>query len=148
MGVESAVYRFVPEGDNSDAAVASLVSAGAKRTDERHLVFRGSGSWIDIEVDVPPPSIGIRVAFSNPVAVANEIRGILSTLAASGAGDIVDPARKSRFKVGDPDKVDDLITAFGQRRDEFQKYFGSFEAAVSGSDVFRILRERSSGPPT
>lgn len=145
MGVESAVYRFIPLSKNSDAPVAALVAAVAERRDENHLVVRSQDFWIDFEIDVPIPSVGLRVSFTNPASVVEEIRRILSVLESSGAGDLLDPVRKLRFTIDDEQKVDELLDLFFERRKEFQRYFGPFEAAVSADAVFRLMRERSSG---
>lgn len=142
MGIESAVYRFVPSAGSPEPSVSALVAAGAEKRDGGHLVLRGPRHWIDIQVDVPAPSIGLRVAFSNPVAVVAEIRRVLAVLASSGPGEVVDPARRRRFSITDDEQVNELLTDFEGRRDAFQRDFGPFEVAVSADDVFRLMRER------
>lgn len=120
-----------------------MVAAGAERRDENHLVLRSPNFWIDVEIDVPAPSVGLRVSFTNPASVVGEVRKTLSVLGASGPGDMVDPVRRARFSIKDEQKVDELLDLFSERQKEFQRYFGPFEAAVSADAVFRLLRERS-----
>lgn len=142
MGMESAVYRFVPSVGSSTPYVSALVAAGAEKRDSGHLVLRGLGHWIDIQVDVPAPSVGLRVAFSNPVVVVAEVRRVIAVLASTGPGELVDPARRRRFSIADYQQVNELLTDFEGRRSAFQRDFGPFEAAVSADDVFRLMRER------
>lgn len=143
MGVESAVYRAVPAAGTSAPYVSALVDAGAERRGEGRLVLRGQRYWIDMEVDVPAPSVGLRVSFSNPTDVVSQIRRVFDALAYAGNGEVVDPTAKRRFSVEDATKVDELLADYVRRREVFQRDFGPFEAAVSADDVFRLMRERS-----
>lgn len=145
MGVESAVYRVVPAAGTSEPYVSALLDAGAERRGEGRFVRRGQRYWIDIEVDVPAPSVGLRVSFSNPADVVSEIRRVFDVLARVGAGDVFDPTAKRRFSVEDVTKVEKLLADYLGRREMFQRHFGPFEAAVSADDVFRLMRERSAG---
>ncbi|MEI7055102.1 hypothetical protein WBG06_04735 [Nocardioides sp. CCNWLW239] len=147
MGVESAVYRVIPADGTSEQQVSALLDAGAERRGESRLVLRGRRYWIDSEVGVPAPSIGLRVSFSNPVDVVPEIRRVFGVIASAGSGDVVDPTAKRRFSVDDAAKVEQLLADYVRRRELFQRHFGPFEVAVSAGDVFRLMRERSAERP-
>lgn len=143
MGVESAVYQVVPAAGTSDVYVSALVDIGAERRGEHYLVLRGRCHWIDLEVDMPAPSVGIRVSFTNPADVVSEISQLFDTFARVGTAKIFDPTGKRRFSIEDGTLVEELLADFVRRREVFQRYFGPFEAAVSAQDVFRLMRERS-----
>lgn len=145
MGVESAVCRVVPAAGASDAYVSALLDAGAEWLGEGRLVLRGRRFWIDLEVDVPAPSVGLRVSFSNPAGVVSEIRRLFDVVARAGTGVVIEPAARRRFSLDDDTKVEELLADFSRRRETFQREFGPFEAAVSAEDVFRLMRERSAG---
>lgn len=139
------MYRVVPAAGTSEPYVSALLDAGAERPGEGRLVLRGQRYWIDVEVDVSAPSVGLRVSFSNPADVVSEIRRVFSVLARVGVGDVFDPTAKRRFSVEDATEVEELLAGYVRRRETFQRDFGPFEAAVSADDVFRLMRERSAG---
>lgn len=145
MGVESAVYRYVPASGESALLREALIEAGAEVVKDDELVLRGPSHWIDVQLDRPAPSVGLRVAFSNPVGVAGELRRVLAILSGTGRGEVVDPATRARIPSDDDTQIGELLAAFERRREAFQRDYGPFEASVSGGDVFRLMRERRGG---
>lgn len=144
MGIESAVYRFVPRERDSAPARAALVEAGAEVVGPNHLVLAGPQYWIDVEIDVPPPMVSLRVAFTNPPLIVKELRDVFATLEGSGYGEVVDMAAHDRFGVDDKACLEQLLRVFELRREAFQRDFGPFEAAVSANEVFKLLRAHRS----
>lgn len=146
MGVESAVYRFLPASESfANSSVDTLIKIGAKvdRTDE--LVLRGPGYWIDIQLNMPTPSVGLRVAFSNPPEVTNKLREAIVALGSDSGGHVVDLSTGERGSAIDAEYQDRLLADFRRRQEAFQRDFGPFVAAVSARDVFRLIREGVNG---
>jgi hypothetical protein len=152
MGVESANYQYVPTRESAELLAGTLDILGAWLVDDDNerivqYVLRGNDYWIDVEVmcagGLTYPSASIRVALCNPPGVALALRNLLETLLKRGAGYIIDRPGDRKFRAIDDETWQQLWEAYELKRVDFRQHFGGFEAAVSGADVFRIIREGS-----
>lgn len=136
MGIESAVYWFVPGSGDSAVARNTLVALGAQVVDEQHMVLRGAEHWIDVQLDVPPPTVALRLALSNPPHALRLLRDTLSALKGADPGEVVDVAARERYDAFDDAAWSSIVASFERRKREFQSHFGEFTAAISADDVF------------
>lgn len=146
MGVESAVYEYLPTSGALTKARAALIGAGAVVVDDQYLVLRGCDHWIDIQVDTSAQTVRLRMAFSNPQSSIMALRRAFETLAGAEPGKVVDVASRERFASADTDALQRLIDEFGRRRDEFQSTFGPLTAVVSANEVFDRVHAERDGP--
>jgi hypothetical protein len=144
MGIESAVYWFTPGSGGSTRSRETLAALGADVVDEAHLILRGPQHWIDVQVDVPPPTIALRIAFSNPIEVLDALRRTLGALEDADPGEVVDVATRERYRSVDDSTWASIVDSFEVWRREFQGHFGDFTAAISADNVFdHIHRQRT-----
>jgi hypothetical protein len=152
MGLESANYLHVPDGgvEPVEAVLASL--GGEKRdpfpgSDFPRWVLRSPACWIDIMLgDLGPggrPAVSIRIALSNPVVAHAELRRLMGALLHSMPGFIFDKQTRRSYTDIREDNWREIESELCKKRDDFQRNFGPFEAAISGEDVFPTLRSRS-----
>lgn len=154
MGVESANYLLLPKDDGS--AVSNVLTAlGAERREVSKgssfdaWVLRGDGYWIDVIVGPLGPNrreaISLRIALSNPQSAAVVLRHLMAELLRVAPGELADlQTRRTHSGLGE-DEWREIYAAFVLKRDEFQRHFGPFEAAISGDDVFDALHAQRSG---
>lgn len=142
MGIESAVFSFVPGSGDSSRSRAALVALGADVVDEAHLVLRGPRHWIDVQVDVPPATVALRLAFSNPDEALDALRGALGALEDADAGEVIDVATGERYRKVDESMWTSIVDSFERRRREFRVYFGDFTAPISADDIFDYIQRR------
>ena len=144
MGIESAVYWFVPGSGDSALARSTLAALGAQVVNEEHMILRGADHWIDVQLDVPPPTVTLRIALSNPPRALGVLRETLSALDDADPGEVVDVATRERYETLDDSSWTVIAASFERRKREFQSHFGDFTAAISADDVFdRVHRERA-----
>lgn len=152
MGVESANYHYVPTADGSAKLAVTLDRLGARRRPSDsgrfcHYVLSGVDHWIDLEVGLTGglsyPSVEIRVALCNPAPTLEVLHRLLATLLLEGGGYLMDRTGDQRLTQLDDDAWMRLRTAYEAKRDDFRERFGSFEAPISGEDVFKRMRESS-----
>lgn len=151
MGLESANYLMVPAG-GVDSVTEVLAAQGASRRSPfpaggfERWVLQSSESWIDVMVgDFGPeqePAISIRISLSNPVKAHAHLRELMSALLNQVPGVVFDKQTRNSYDQIDDDAWREIESALSQKRAEFQRNFGPFEAAISGEDVFPTLRSR------
>jgi hypothetical protein len=150
MGLESANYLYVSDGETSRRLPDLLSFLGARPADETgrgRYVYHGPEFLIEILVPQPDredrSQISIRVALVNPVGVGRALKTLLKTIFAHGeSGYLLDMQTKRKWRKIDDTTWSDIWDTFTQRREEFRKRFGDFEAPISADDVFRVMREQ------
>jgi hypothetical protein len=152
MGLESANYVVVP-----NAGVAGvdevLASLGAERrtpfpgSDFPRWVLRSDNYWIDVMVgDLGPerkPGVSIRIALCNPIEAHAQLRDLMLALLESMPGVIFDKQTRRSHNGMSEETWRGLEGALSEKRAEFQRHFGPFEAAISGEDVFSKLKSQN-----
>ncbi|MFD8495867.1 hypothetical protein [Amycolatopsis sp. NPDC059657] len=153
MGVESANYRYVSDGDKSQELELVFCELGIECISEvkdgmfKNYVFRGEHFWIDIQVNARRQEVdvrslvSIRVALINPGDVAGKLRELLKYLLGRCGGWVIDMSTRERYSSIDDGSWDRLWREFLTRRRDFIRGHGEFEAAISGADVFQYMRE-------
>lgn len=148
MGVESAnyVYALSPHNCDVDKTLEKLGAVKQRADPGRfdYWVLKGERYWIDFQLGSfnAQCALSIRVALCNPVDVLVVLRNVFEVLSDTCAGTLLDKQsglKHSRWSEAAWGTVEE---AYAGKQAEFQKYFGPFEAAISGSDVFETLRER------
>lgn len=152
MGLESANYLLSPR-DGVEHVPTVLASLGAEQrtpfpgSDFPRWVLRTGHSWIDVMLGNMGPeqksAISIRMALSNPVAAHSELRRLLSALLEQAPGKLLDKQTRRSYASLDDASWREIEDALSNKRIEFQRNFGPFEAAISGEDVFPTLRGRN-----
>ena len=89
------------------------------------------------------PTISIQIALSNPTTAHAALRVLMTALLESLPGVLFDRQTRRSYTHLDHGTWHDIESALLKRRDEFQRNFGPFEAAISADDVFQTLRARS-----
>ena len=138
--MESAVYSWMPASGDSAKCRDALVMLGAEAVDAEHLILREAGHWIDVQIDVPAPSVSLRLAFCNPEPALAALRAAFEALEGAGPGELVDVATRERFPSIDDATWARVVSTFEERRQEFRSHFGEFTAAISAEEVFEYVR--------
>jgi hypothetical protein len=151
MGLESANYLLAPR-DGIDTVHAVLAKLGAEErtsfqgSDFPRWVIRNDESWIDVMAgnfgSEQSPAVSIRIALSNPVGAHVALRRLLGVLLEHVPGVLLDKQSRRSYTQLDDESWREIESALSNKRADFQRNFGPFEAAISGEDVFPALRSR------
>jgi hypothetical protein len=141
VGVESAVYVYIPRSGEADRSLEILKEAGSERIDGTHFVLRGPMHWIDVQLESAPCALHFRLAFCNPDEGLDVLGQILEGLSAADPGEVVDLNGKQRWDILDDAAWQSIARDFEGRRQGFRKNFGEFTAAISADEVFDRIRE-------
>jgi hypothetical protein len=149
MGLESANYLLVPDAGIAVARDA-IESFGASTREPfpasnfERWVIRGDRYWIDVMTGQfgsdARAAISLRIALSNPLEADDVLGRLLKNLMARMPGILFDKQTGRSYRHFDENNWRELHAALNQKRAEFQRDFGPFEAAISGEDVFPTLR--------
>lgn len=149
MGLESANY-FISVKDGWARLDEVLLRLGAERRDAfapglDRWIIRGDRYWIDLMSGEfgggETPGISVRVALCNPPDVEIAVRHVLAALMNEFNGQLYDVQTSQSYRALDDASWAQVQEAFAAKRAQFRQYFGSFEAAMSGEDVFPRLDE-------
>ena len=147
MGFEAANYKYIPGSGTSARAREMLKRLGAEAEalggdGDSTYVLRGPDHWIDVQFSIPEPAISFRLALCNPDDVLQELNKVLSELIAIDDGQVVDLQTGERYVHLDQATWQEIIRGFKQKQAQFQKYFGTFTAAISAEQVFDYIARR------
>lgn len=149
MGIESANYMIAPSGDMG-ALSRILLDLGCNlRSSSGELerwVLSGERYWIDVMIGPLGPNrtlaISVRLALSNPIEAIDVLRRVLSELLSHVSGELFDSQTGKAHSAMSDESWESIREGLTKKQEEFQQYFGPFEAPVSGDDVFAALRTR------
>lgn len=154
MGLESATYSYrIPSEAIGELRSLILALGGRSRqpdesNDVQDFVLADKDYWIDLRILRSPAipeqaSLFVRVALCNPVKVESMLVHLVQELMKRVPGVLVDSWSGERWNSAG--ELDELLTKYRLRKEEFKRYFGDFQAAVSGDGVFEALAK--SNPP-
>lgn len=149
MGLESANY-FVGVKEGWVRHEEVFLRLGARKRDpfgtsfDRWIV-RTERYWIDLmsgDFGSPgKPAISVRVALCNPPDVESALRDVLTALLREFGGKLHDVQTNRSYGALDDASWSEVLEAFAAKRSQFRQYWGTFEAAISGEEVFSRLDE-------
>jgi hypothetical protein len=141
MGLESAVYKYVPGSGSSEAGREALINLGAEPMDRDRLVLRGPEHWVDVQLQ--DPVISLRIAFSNPPGAFSVLREAVDALIAADPGELREFGTDRLLRARTESEWEPIVQSFRRRHAEFQATYGEFIAPMSADDVFKELRGRN-----
>lgn len=147
MGIESAVYAFVP---NATTAIRHVLTGlGATQTAaigddyDRWVLRVPEQYWIDLmlgELGGPGrAALSVRVAVCNPVAVEERLHLLLEALFQTGGRLYDQQTRTWHTNLGEQTWAS-VLNGYRAKRQAFLTVLGEFEAAISGDDVLRTMQ--------
>lgn len=145
MGVESANYKVLFRNGSLDDVRDMLRHLRAEQQVSETFekwVLNGERHWIDLMLLPGPenrPMLSIRVALCNPADVEKVLHVVLTEVLQSLDGKLRDEQTGKTYCDLAGTNWTELQAAFSDKRDQFQRNFGPFEAAISGENVFPIL---------
>lgn len=156
MGLESATFSFIPQAGCTVKSLKDTLSRlGAESSPAApsafdDFVYRSASYWIDLRAFEQKSDglavLSIRIALCNPAEVRKAFRSLLERLMVDVAGTLTDLRSKGRWRDTSSENLDQIELCLLNQQQAFVRDFGSFEAAISGDEVFEAMRLRQ--PPT
>lgn len=157
MGLESAIYTFVPRNWSAKTIDELLVkrfsairTPSASRFDE--YVVGGQDYCIEVQVAGPQsvrqPFVSVRIALSNPSAADVVLVGMLRELLASVGGTIRDGQSRKEYGSEHELSANEILEHYHAKQRAFREWFGPEVRAEGSRAVMDFYRKKKgTGPP-